>query len=49
MSQIYQPWQYFADPTIGKPVALGSVYFGLPDLDPEIRMALLLLCRSQCN
>lgn len=36
MAQIYFPWQYIADTTKGRPVALGSMYFGQPDLDPEI-------------
>jgi len=36
MAQIYFPWMYVADPTKGRPVALGEVYFGLPDLDPSV-------------
>ncbi|HUV84219.1 MAG TPA: phage tailspike protein [Methanosarcinales archaeon] len=34
--QIQFPWQYIPDPKSGRPVALGSMYFGLPDLDPEV-------------
>lgn len=30
------PLDYFGDPTTGKPVSNGSVFIGLPDLDPEI-------------
>jgi len=28
--------EYFPDPTRGKPVSSGSIYIGVPDLDPEI-------------
>ena len=30
------PYEYFPDPTKGKPVFNGSVFVGEPDLDPEI-------------
>lgn len=30
------PTNYVADPTVARPVSSGSVYFGLPDTDPEI-------------
>ena len=30
------PIQYFPDPTKGRPVFNGSVFIGIPDLDPEI-------------
>ena len=36
MAQIYFPWMYVRDPTSGRPIALGSLLFGEPDLDPEI-------------
>jgi len=28
--------QYYPDPTIGRPISSGSIYVGIPDLDPEI-------------
>ena len=28
--------EYFSDPTVGRPVAAGSIYIGDPDTDPEI-------------
>ncbi|MBC2659753.1 hypothetical protein H7A76_30335 [Pseudomonas sp. MSSRFD41] len=30
------PYDYYPDPTRGRPVANGYIYFGRPDLDPEI-------------
>lgn len=30
------PFEYFADPTSGRPVANGSIYIGIVDLDPTI-------------
>jgi len=36
MSQLTFPWMYVADNTQGKPIALGSMYFGQTNLDPEI-------------
>lgn len=36
MSLVALNMPYFPDPSIGRPVALGSIYVGEPDLDPEI-------------
>lgn len=36
MSRVEFPIMYIPDPTKGRPVFNGSVYFGLPDLDPTI-------------
>ncbi len=36
MSQILFPWAYIPDPSSGRPVGLGTMFFGLPDLDPAI-------------
>lgn len=35
-TQTIFPYTYIADPTKGRPVSNGYVYYGLPDLDPEI-------------
>lgn len=34
MAQISLPWAYVPDPTSGRPIALGQMYFGVKDLDP---------------
>jgi hypothetical protein len=33
---VKSPHEYYGDPTKGRPVFSGSIYIGLPDLDPEI-------------
>jgi len=36
MSTVIFPYAYIPDPTKGKPISNGQLFFGLPDLDPEI-------------
>lgn len=33
---VINPYEYFADPTKGRPIFNGSVYIGQPDTDPEV-------------
>lgn len=33
---VINPYEYFADPTKGRPIFNGFVYIGLPDTDPEV-------------
>jgi len=35
-SQVINPYEYFADPEEGRPIALGNIYIGNPDTDPEV-------------
>jgi len=36
MAQITFPWAYVPDPTSGRPIANGKLFFGVKDLDPTI-------------
>jgi len=33
---VINPYEYFADPTKGRPIFNGSIYIGIPDTDPEV-------------
>jgi hypothetical protein len=35
-NEVRLPYDYYPDPTRGRPVANGYIYIGKPDLDPEI-------------
>ena len=35
-TQVFFPWAYVPDPTSGRPISLGSMFFGIKDLDPEV-------------
>jgi hypothetical protein len=35
-SDVYLGYQYFPDPTQGRPIFNGKLYIGEPDLDPTI-------------
>lgn len=35
-NEVRNPYQYFPDPTQGRPVFNGSIYIGNPDSDPQI-------------
>lgn len=36
MAQVNNPYQYVPDPTVGRPLALGQMFFGIAGLDPEV-------------
>lgn len=36
MAQILFPWAYVPDPKSGRPIALGTMFFGQPDTDPTV-------------
>lgn len=36
MAKVFLPYEYYPDPTKGRPVFFGSIFVGVPDLDPEI-------------
>ena len=38
LSEVDFPYSYYPDPTKGRPVFNGSLYFGLPNTDPEISL-----------
>lgn len=35
-SEVILPYSYYFDPDSGRPIALGKIYVGIPDLDPHI-------------
>jgi len=43
MSTVIFPYAYIPDPTKGKPISNGQLFFGLPDLDPEIEVLVVYL------
>lgn len=35
-NEVFPPWGYYPDPTVGRPLFDGYIYVGEPDTDPEI-------------